>query len=62
MNRRKEIVEHPFRTIKRIINQWYFLGRGSDMARTELHLKVIAYNKKRAINILGGKQMVQALA
>jgi transposase len=62
LKRRKEIVEHPFGTIKRIMNQGYFLTRGLEMVRTEMSLTVIAYNMKRVINILGVKRMVQALA
>jgi transposase len=61
LKRRKEIVEHPFGTIKRIMNQGYFLTRGLEMVRTEMSLTVIAYNMKRVFNILGVKRMVQAL-
>jgi hypothetical protein len=62
LKRRKEIVEHPFGTMKRSMNQGYFLTRGLEMVRTEMSLTVLAYNLKRVINILGVKRMVQALA
>lgn len=62
LKRRKEIVEHPFGTMKRSMNQGYFLTRGLEMVRTEMSLTVIAYNMKRVFNILGVKRMVQALA
>jgi hypothetical protein len=62
LKRRKEIVEHPFGTMKRSMNQGYFLMRGLSKVRTEMNLTVIAYNMKRAINILGVNRMVQALA
>jgi hypothetical protein len=62
LKRRKEIVEHPFGTMKRSMNQGYFLMRGLSKVRTEMSLTVTAYNMKRVINILGVKRMVQALA
>jgi transposase len=62
LKRRKEIVEHPFGTIKRSMNQGFFLMRGLSKVKTEMSLTVIAYNMKRVFNILGVKQMVQALA
>jgi transposase len=62
LKRRKEIVEHPFGTIKRNMNQGYFLMRGLSKVRTEMNLTVIAYNMKRVMNILGVNRMVQALA
>ncbi len=61
IKRRKETVEHPFGTIKRNMNQGYFLTRGLNKVRTEMNLTVIAYNMKRVMNILGVKRMVQAL-
>ena len=62
LQRRKEIVEHPFGTIKRNMNQGYFLTRGLNKVKTEMSLTVVAYNIKRVFNILGVKRMVQALA
>jgi hypothetical protein len=62
IKRRKEIVEHPFGTIKRSMNQGYFLMRGIQKVKTEMSLTVIAYNMKRVFNIMGVKRMVQALA
>jgi hypothetical protein len=62
LKRRKEIVEHPFGTIKRNMNQGYFLMRGLSKVRTEMNLTVVAYNMKRVMNIPGVKRMVQALA
>lgn len=59
---RKEIVEHPFGTMKRSMNQGYFLMRGLKKVNTEMSLTVIAYNMKRVIKILGAKRMVRALA
>jgi len=62
LKRRKEIVEHPFGTMKRSMNQGYFLMRGLSKVRMEMNLTVIAYNIKRSINILVVNRMVQAPA
>jgi hypothetical protein len=59
INRRQEIVEHPFGTIKRSLNQGYFLMRGLQKVKTEMNLTVISCNMKRVFNILGDKRMVQ---
>ena len=59
---RKQLVEHPFGTIKHSMNQGYFLLRGLEKVRAEMALTVIAYNLKRAIKILGVPKMVAALA
>ncbi len=61
MGKRKMLVEHPFGTIKRWMDQGYFLMRGKEKVGAEMSLTVLAYNIKRAINILGVQQMVQAL-
>ena len=53
MQKRKEVVEHPFGTIK-----WYdvakdFLCRGKKMVSAEIALSFLSYNLRRAIKILG---------
>ena len=62
MECRKQLVEHPFGTMKRWMDQGYFLMRGLEKVRTEFSLTVLAYNIKRVITILGVKNMVSALA
>jgi hypothetical protein len=62
LDRRKEIVEHPFGTMKRSMNQGYFPTRGLYEVKTEMGLTVTAYNIKRVLNILGVDRMVQAPA
>jgi transposase len=62
LKRRKEIVEHPFGTMKRSMNQGYFLTRGLEKVKAEMSFTVTAYNMKRVLNILGVKRMVRALA
>jgi hypothetical protein len=56
---RQEVVEHPFGTIKRSMNQGFFLMRGLQKVKTEMSLTVLAYNMKRVFNIFGVTQMVQ---
>jgi transposase len=59
---RKQLVEHPFGTIKHSMNQGYFLMRGLEKVRAETALTVMAYNIKRVIRILGVPRMIQALS
>lgn len=58
---RKDIVEHPFGTIKRALGFTYFLTRGTENVRTESLLHFLAYNMKRLINIVGTEKMRLAL-
>jgi hypothetical protein len=62
MKLRKQLVEHPFGTIKRAWNQGYFLTKGLESVNAEMSLTVLAYNIKRAIQILGVPRMMEALA
>ena len=62
LKRRKGIVEHPFGTIKRSMNQGYFLTRGLANVGTEMSLSVLAYDLLRVLNILGVPKMIKALA
>jgi transposase len=50
---RKCLVEHPFGTIKRAMNQGYFLMRGLSKVGAETSLTILAYNLKRVMNISG---------
>ena len=50
---RREIVEHPFGTIKTAFNQGYLLMKGLRKVKGEIGFTMLAYNIKRAINILG---------
>lgn len=61
MRQRQEIVEHPFGTLKRGMNQGYFLCRGLTKVRGEMSLSILSYNLKRVFNILGVEQMIAAL-
>ena len=58
---RQMIVEHPFGTIKRIWGYSHFLTRGLKSVKTETALSFLAYNLRRAMNILGVEEMVKRL-
>jgi len=58
---RKELVEHPFGTVKRALGFTHFLTRGTENVRTESLLHFLAYNMKRLINIVGTGNMRMAL-
>lgn len=60
--RRREIVEHPFGTIKQWMNQGTFLTCGLDKVRAEFSLTALAYNMRRALNILGTEKLMDAIA
>jgi transposase len=59
---RRETAEHPFANLKyRILGNGRFLLRGLGGAGAEMALAVLAYNFRRALNILGGSAMRQRL-
>lgn len=63
MSLRRSIVEHPFGNIKQwIFGNGRFLLKGLCGAATEMAIAVTAYNLRRAINILGVRQMMALLA
>jgi len=47
------MAEHPFGTVKRAFNQGYVHLKGLRKVRGEVGLTMLAYNMRRAINILG---------
>ena len=59
--KRKELAEHPFGTIKRAMDQGYFLLRGQKKTRGEFALTALAYNLKRAIKVLGVERLLEEL-
>jgi len=61
MEQRKLIVEHPFGTIKRSMEQGYFLTRGLEKVRTEMSLTMLAYNMKRVMKLMSIEQLLTAL-
>lgn len=60
MARRRESVEHPFGTIKQSMGQGAFLTKGLGNVRGEFSLTALAYNLRRAINLVGVNAMVAA--
>jgi hypothetical protein len=60
--RRREIVEHPFGTIKQWMGQGAFLTRGLEKVRAEFSLTALAYNLRRALNIVGVEALRAAVA
>ena len=58
---RKCIVEHPFGTIKRGLGIAYLLLRTIPKAEGELSLAFLAFNMKRALNLLGMQKMMAAV-
>jgi transposase len=62
MRRRKAIIEHCFGTIKRSLGYDYFLCRGMRHVTTKVTLTVLAYNLKRAYNLIGVKNLIAAVS
>jgi transposase len=62
MRQRKMIVEHPFGTIKRWMEQSFFLMRGKNKVSAEMSLTVLAYNLRRVITLIGVPPLIQAVA
>jgi hypothetical protein len=61
LDRRRETVEHPFGSIKQWMNPGAFLMKGLENVRAEFSLTALAYNLRRAINLLGVKAMLAAV-
>ena len=59
--KRKQMAEHPFGTVKRAFGFSYFLTRGTESVRTESLMHFLVYNIKRAVNIIGTKEMIGIL-
>jgi transposase len=59
---RRMLSEHPFGTMKRGMDQGYFLLKGLRKVRGEFSLTVLAYNLKRVLNLVGPSQLMEAIA
>lgn len=53
--------EHPFGTVKWYHGAHYLLCKGKEKATAELGLSFLAYNLKRAINMVGIKKLIEAM-
>src|ERR1700729_3192147 len=62
LDRRRETVEHPFGSIKQWMYQGAFLMRRLEKVRAEFSLTALAYNLRRALNIVGVEAMIAAVA
>jgi transposase len=61
LKERKKLAEHPFGTIKRAMDQGYFLLKGIKKVTIETSLTVLGYNMKRVINIMGVEKMINSM-
>lgn len=61
IRKRQELSEHPFGTMKRALNQGYMLMKGLIKVNGEMALTMLAYNIKRAINIVEVKSLIAYL-
>jgi len=61
MRQRKRLVEHPFGTIKHWMGSTHFLMKRLPNVQAEMSLHVLAYNLKRAINVLGVAKIMEQL-
>ena len=61
MRQRKALVEHPYSTIKQAMGSTHFLMRRLPNVKAEMSLHVLAYNLKRAINVLGTATIMNKL-
>ena len=62
MERRRTSVEHPFGSIKQWMGQGAFLTRRLVNVRGEFSLTALAYNMRRAINLVGIPALIAAAA
>ena len=61
MRLRKALCEHPFGTIKRWFGYTYFLVKGLAKVRCEWSLMTLAYNLKRALNLVSFEKLMAAV-
>ncbi len=62
MHRRRRSVEHPFGLIKQWMGQGAFLTRRIGNVRGEFSLTALAYNMRRAINLVGIPALIAVAA
>jgi len=61
MTIRRATVEHPFGTLKGWMGYTHFKTKKLDNVSTEMSLHVLAYNMKRAINIMGAGTLLAVM-
>jgi hypothetical protein len=58
---RRSLVEHPFGTMRSWTGATHLLTKTLPGVSTEISLQVLAYNMKRAINLLGTQKIVATI-
>jgi transposase len=61
LKQRMCLSEHPFGTVKWHDGAHYLLCKGIEKASAEMGLSFLAYNLKRAINLVGTKTLIEAM-
>ena len=61
IKKRMCLSEHPFGTVKWYHGAYYLLCKGKEKATAELGLSFLAYNLKRAINMVGVSALIAAM-
>jgi transposase len=59
LGQRRELVEHPFGSIKQWMNQGAFLTRGLEKVRAEFSLTALAYNMTRVLTLVGIERLLK---
>ena len=60
-HRRMELSEHPFGVVKRVWGFSQYLCRGTERVEGETSLMFLAFNFRRALNILGVKKLIDTI-
>ena len=61
LGQRRELVEHPFGSIKQWMNQGAFLTRGLEKVRAEFSLTALAYNMTRVLKFVGIERLLKGV-
>jgi transposase len=61
MRLRRQTVEHPYGTLKAWMGATHFLTKQLKNVSTEMSLHVLAYNRKRVMNIRGTPAIIEAI-
>ena len=61
MRQRKALVGHPFGSLKQAMGATHFLTKRLPSVKAGMSLHILAYNMKRAIEVLGAEKIIDAL-
>ena len=61
LDKRKNLSEHPFGTIKRHMHRDHFLLKGINKVKAESHLYALGYNFRRLVNMFSVPILLQAM-